>query len=72
MTLNDYIQSLIEFRDEHDRFAEFQVITSTDDEGNGFNLINFPPSYGYFEDGEFTNTNPSDEYANDPNSICVN
>ena len=46
--------------------AELDVVTSKDDEGNGYNLVHYEPTVGHFdEDREFTE-------EKEINAVCVN
>jgi len=75
MTLKEYIQNLNEFAKNNPETLEMQVITSKDDEGNGFNLVHYEPSKGIFEDGDFTSFEQYEEYERDEtetNVVCVN
>lgn len=52
-----------------------QVITSKDDEGNGFNLVHYEPTKGIFEDREFTSSENYEEEEredSETNAVCVN
>jgi hypothetical protein len=75
MTLKEFIENLNNFAKENPETLEMKVLTSKDDEGNGFNLIHYTPSKGIFEDGDFI---PYDNYEDDDredsetNSVCVN
>lgn len=63
MTLKEYIQNLNEFAENNPETLEMQVITSKDDEGNGFNLVYFT-SFSQYEDYERDDT--------ETNVVCVN
>ena len=67
MTLKKYIEGLQKFIKENPDTLGMQVVTSRDDEGNGFNPVYFTPSKGIFEDRDFI---PSD--SNETNAVCVN
>ena len=57
------INALLESRPE---VGEFDVVTSIDDEGNGFRLVHYEPSVGnYDEDGDFNEEVKA-------NAICLN
>jgi len=73
MTLREYIKILNDFAEENPEKLDMQVITSSDDEGNGYNLIHYSPSKGYYDLGEFYGENDDDEYSPDEiNAVCVN
>jgi hypothetical protein len=46
---------------------KWQVIYSTDDEGNAYYPVYYMPTKGYFFDGEFS-TDPDKK----PNAVCIN
>jgi len=75
MTLQEYIENLVEFSKENPETLNMQVVTSRDDEGNGFNLVYYKPSKGIFEDRDFISEDSISDYerdTNDINAVCVN
>lgn len=75
MTLREYIAGIEEFVENYPETLDMVVITSQDDEGNGFNKIYYPPSKGRFEDGEFESYENFEEAEledSDVNAVCVN
>lgn len=75
MKFKQYIEMLQKFIEENPETSEYEAIYSEDDEGNGFGKINFSPTKGVYEYGEFiTEANLEDEEM-DPsemNAVCVN
>ena len=69
MKFKKYVDNLNALLNERPELADFDVVTSRDDEGNGYNLVHYKPSVGvYDEEGkEFT-----EENKNKVNAICVN
>ena len=67
MKLKDFVKNLNELIAARPETAEFDVVTSKDDEGNGFNLVYFDPQVGHYdsEEREFK----SEVVAN---AVCVN
>lgn len=65
MKFSQYLENLNKLAKERPETLEFEVVTATDDEGNGYNLVNFDPSVGNFEEGEYTAEKPL-------NAVCVN
>jgi hypothetical protein len=51
------------------RLLEAEVITSCDDEGNGYNRVHYSPSKGLFADGDF-HTGPA--VQDSVNAVCLN
>jgi hypothetical protein len=73
MKLKEYIKNLIDFAETNSKHLELDVVTSKDDEGNGYNLVYYKPSKGIFDDGDFQTENK--EYRieeDDYNAVCVN
>jgi hypothetical protein len=68
MTLKEYTENLVKLMKEKPETADLMVVTSRDDEGNGFNLVYYEPSVGIYdkEDRGFeTDRTPA-------NAVCVN
>ncbi|MCK4821936.1 hypothetical protein KA005_39595 [bacterium] len=68
MLLKDFLNSVIEMAELDPTILELQLVTSVDDEGNGFNPVHYEPTLGYYnaEDREFNQEDPH------PNAICLN
>lgn len=76
MTLNEYIEQLIEFRDDNDA-GDFEVIYGVDDEGNSFKYVHHDPSSGFMVDEEYLPNEPDfidgyDESDLDNPVVCIN
>ena len=67
MKLKEYIKNLNDLIESRPETAEFDVVTSKDDEGNGYNLVQYTPSVGNYdkEDRDFTQ-------EVELNAVCVN
>lgn len=75
MTLKEYINNLTKFAEENPEALDMQVVTSKDDEGNGYNPVYFEPSKGIFEEGDFITVEQYEEYernSSETNAVCVN
>jgi hypothetical protein len=75
MTLKEFIKNLKQFVKENPETLEMQVVTSINDEGNGYNLVQFTPSKGIFEDKEFISSDGYEEEereSSETNAVCVN
>ena len=80
MTLREYIKNLTTFAEENPESLDFQVVSSSDGEGNSYEGIYYTPSLGYYEDREFHGEDYYEEYeaeyeAEDipkMNSVCIN
>ena len=49
MKFKDYVENLQEFLKELPETAEMEVVVSIDDEGNGYNAVQFLPSIAQFQ-----------------------
>ena len=67
MKLKEYVEGLQNLIKERPEAAEFEVVMSSDDEGNSFSKIGYAPSVGFFDEqsSEFKEESES-------NSVCVN
>lgn len=68
MTLNEYKKQLDEFCKNNSRLGNCIVVTSIDNEGNGFNEVFYGPTAGYYTDGEFIDEGDD----GDINAVCLN
>ena len=74
MNLREYIENLNNLAKGNPEALDYEVISSKDDEGNGFNVVHYEPSIGGFNDGEFY---PKDFITEEDmdielNAVCVN
>jgi len=67
MKLKVFAENINKLLKERPQTAEFEVVTSIDDEGNGFNLVHYEPQVGNYdkEDREF-------EPEKELNAVCIN
>ena len=79
MKLKEYMKNLSQLIAERPEVLEFEVVTSIDDEGNGYNVVYFGSSIGVYDDHEFYSEEnieeEPDEYnytKDDCNAVCVN
>lgn len=86
MKFKTFLENLVKISKERPESLEMDVVTSADDEGNGFNLISFPPSFGrydiqgrdfYPEDDDDDGYgvvfyDDDDDEVGEINAICVN
>ena len=75
MKFKEYLENLNKFAKEKPQSLDFDVVTSSDDEGNSFNAVHYPPSLGVSDDGDFIDLENLKDYGyseSDVNSICVN
>ena len=72
MNLAEYISNLNNIYNEYG--PDLQVIFAIDDEGNDFKPINFEPTIGIYDDGEFEpdDSVPLLHKKEVINAICVN
>jgi len=69
MKLKQYLAQLNQLANDYPKALEFDVVTSKDDEGNGYDLVHYSPCIGKFEDNGFDNELPN---GTKPNSVCLN
>ena len=69
MKLKEYIEVLNQMIEKDPSLLKFEVITSIDDEGNGFNPVNYYPAIGKYnrKNREFAAENSETH-----NAICLN
>ncbi len=72
MTLQQYSEKLLTLFANHPEAADFIVVTSKDDEGNGFDTVDFEPSIGHYDAGEWYTENDSEEHDFKVNAVCLN
>jgi len=67
MKLKEFAENINKLLKERPESAEFDVVSSRDDEGNGFNLVSYDPSIGTYDavDKEFSSESK-------PNAVCIN
>ncbi len=66
MKFKDYVENLNKLLKERPDTADMGVVTSKDDEGNGFNLVHYTPTIGHLdEERDFTEEKKA-------NAVCVN
>lgn len=68
MKLKNFLENLNEFVKQNPKVLELDVVTSSDDEGNSYNLVHYSPSIGIYKDREFEITEDLDE----ADSVCIN
>lgn len=68
MKLKKYIEELNKLTIAKPECLEFEVVTSKDDEGNGFDRVFYTPSTGSFRDGEWDGEADREEH----NAVCLN
>jgi hypothetical protein len=66
MKLKDYVEHLTQILETNPDAMNYTVIYASDDEGNTFDHVHYPPCLGNF-DGEHFNSVSSEN-----NSICIN
>lgn len=81
MKFKEYLENLNKLAEENPETLDMTVVYAKDDEGNGFQEINYAPSIGNFDHeyhGEFSSqeniAEEPEEYPEDieMNAICVN
>ena len=81
MKFKDYVKGLQEFLEKNPKTAEMEVVTSIDDEGNGYNAVQFGASIAQFysmEDpwlelvGFYEKENKESPALEDCNAVIIN
>ena len=78
MKLKDFVLNLVEELENNPESGELLVVTSSDDEGNGFNEVYYEPTIGYYEYNKFRDLEDYKDLEFDENqipefnAICVN
>jgi len=67
MTLQTYIKHLQKICD---KYPKAKVVYSSDDEGNNFAPVEFPPQVGDFKDDEFISEENFEEWEEDYGRKC--
>lgn len=74
MKFKNYLASLNKMAELHPETLEFEVVYSSDEEGNTFNRVVYEPTIGVFNgpyNGEFYSGDDIDEDMK-PNAVCLN
>lgn len=66
MKLRDYMAAMDKLIKDNPKALEFEVVSSSDDEGNSFRKVFYTPTLGFFDGDEFEGG------AKNPNAVCVN
>ncbi len=75
MKLKEYIEALNEFVIKNPDALEFDVITSNDDEGNGYHHVYYTPTKGIFDKGDFIPEKSIEDFernVSEMNIVCLN
>jgi len=75
MTLKQYIRKLQEFAQENPETLDMLVVSSSDDEGNSFSMVQYAPTKGIYENREFVTEDSIEDYGRDKeeiNAVCIN
>jgi len=73
MIFKEYVKGLNKLLAERPETGELETISSADDEGNDFIIINYDPSVGHFDQNERGFTPEGDEdFDGVLNAVCIN
>ena len=67
MKFKDYVKKLNKLMEDNPETADYLVVTSKDDEGNGYNLVHYAPTVGNYDESEKEFT-----VEVELNAVCVN
>lgn len=67
MKLKEFAENINNLLKERPETAEYDVVSSKDDEGNGYNLVHYSPTVGNYdkEEREF-------QQEREVNAVCIN
>jgi hypothetical protein len=68
MKLEEFLDNLVTLTEENPKLLQMDVVYSRDDEGNGYDLVHYPPSIGNY-DGE---EKDYDSTRIPVNAVCIN
>lgn len=78
MTLNEYINKLIEFRDSDKKNGKLKVIYAKDSEGNGYDTVYYVATPCVFHERDWVHFFDEDEFNSEKefnkkvNAVCIN
>ena len=74
MTFKEYLAAANKYAEERPECLDWEVVTSIDDEGNGFNKVFYEPTFGNYDDSdkEFIPEGSEDHPDLKLNSVCLN
>ncbi len=67
MKFKDYVKNLNELLKKRPEVADYDVVTSRDDEGNGYNLVYYGATVGSYDKNE-----RDFKAEQETNAVCVN
>lgn len=67
MKLKKYFEKIKKLISENPEILEYNVVYSSDDEGNTYSEVHFTPSIGNYDNEEF-----KEESDEENNAICIN
>jgi hypothetical protein len=72
MKLKEYIDNLNDQVKDNPEILNYDVIYSSDDEGNDFDLVVYTPTIGKFNKDDDGWYQKFDSESSEPNAICIN
>ena len=74
MKLKEYFERLQNMIDANPEILEYDVVYSSDSEGNDFNLVGYNPSIGLYDEEDWVKFQSYDtlDDGDTPNAVCVN
>ena len=72
MLLKEYMHHLENLLEDHPEAAEYKVIYSKDDEGNGYDPVYFTPGVCHYDAGEMYTEEQSKEHEFSINAVILN
>ena len=76
MKPREFLKNLNKVIKENPEFLEYDVVTSKDAEGNGYNEVHYTPLIGFFEGNGFKSSHWDEEdnkiELEEYNAVCIN
>ena len=72
MKFKEYVEGLTVALEDNPEYADLDVITSSDDEGNNYNRVHFTSSVGEYDGEDFMQENEENDRVVEVNAVCVN
>lgn len=72
MKFDVFVERVVTLLGTRPETADLDVITSEDDEGNGFTLVHYDPSVGHFDGTDYTTESEDGEDIGILNAVCIN
>lgn len=72
MLFREYVKHINKMLEENPESGEYKVVYASDEEGNHYAELCYPPSIGFHEDGEFVVYSKPWDSDDEFNAVCIN